>query len=153
MAVEWIHRIEGLASRRRILLDYVDADRKSSHREIVPFELCGEVREGQAFATMINAYCLSRRANRSFRVDRIVSVGDAETGEILDTDEWVDHLAAGATFPSEDSDVAGDPPRSEPARRSLAALFWCAVLGYIIGRTRVIGVVLAHFHQHWGVWL
>ncbi|MEY8688346.1 MAG: WYL domain-containing protein [Leptothrix sp. (in: b-proteobacteria)] len=68
----------GLSLRpgQRLRIQYVDAAGESSERVI-------QVRGVEPGGRLVQAWCELRNAERSFRVDRMRQVVDAETGEIL----------------------------------------------------------------------
>lgn len=62
----------------RYLMTYTNAEGESSQREIKPKRI-----EQRGDHLYLVSYCLKARGPRTFRVDRIESLIDAETGEIL----------------------------------------------------------------------
>ncbi|MDE1715750.1 hypothetical protein PWG14_25110 [Chromobacterium amazonense] len=65
--------------KAKLLLVYRDADGNESNREVEVFGYDPD-------SDTLEAFCLLRRANRSFRLDRIVRMVDRETGESIPPD-------------------------------------------------------------------
>ena len=119
-----------------------------------------------AYPEAIEAFCLMRRAYRTFRIDRIVTVADPATGEVLDLDDLLDEMAAGVVLPSAQKEPSppsvrrigkGMPieaPTIQSSRLPLYRLAAGVLLGgYLVGRLRVLPWLLRLFHQRWGLWL
>lgn len=145
---------------RNIIIDYVDGEGASTTREIVPIRLRGDINAAQKFSvTHIDARCLTARAQRTFRVDRLKSIADARTGEELSLNEWLKTLQIKdpvATSLAPVRSNAVEPQieyvqvRRGPRWRWLIILL---VIGYVIGRYRLIRWALRAAGQHWGLWL
>lgn len=66
---------------RQIAFDYTDSEGASSYREVAV---------NSADNYYIKAFCLSRQATRTFRIDRIDGfITIRETGELLSVSEWL----------------------------------------------------------------
>lgn len=145
---------------RKILIDYVDVNGVATTREIVPFMVRGEIGESQTLiVTHVHARCLTAKARRTFRVDRIEAMEDSETGETLTLLPWLRSLEMGAPIPTKlDAPVhdTSEPQieyveiRRGPRWRWLIILL---VVGYVIGRYRLIRWALRAAGLHWGLWL
>ncbi|WP_066651746.1 WYL domain-containing protein [Sphingomonas sp. CCH10-B3] len=145
---------------RNIIVDYVDGEGVASTREIVPFKLRGTINTAQKFKILyIEARCLTAKANRTFRVDRLRSIADARTGEMLSLDDWLkavqikdpvaitlDRAVEAPVTPQ----VEYVQVRRGPRWRWLIILL---MIGYVIGRYRLIRWALRAAGQHWGLWL
>lgn len=73
-----------------VLLKYRDADRSISERVVLVDTFDVREENGVPVAlTHLRGVCTLRHARRTFRVDRIVSAADPETGEIIaDLPKW-----------------------------------------------------------------
>lgn len=138
-----------------VIIRYVDAQGDPSVREIRPIALEGEF-SGKAFkARCVIAHCYSAKATRTFRVDRIQELADAKTGEVRDVNEWIGSLPMSgqprddvALTSSETFEIV-QPRPTIPWKLLLAVL----VIGYAIGRFRLIRWALHAAGKKWGLWL
>ena len=73
----------------RLLLRYRDAGDIVTDREVKPNSLKGKGAVSPVTVRAIGAYCLMRKGNRTFRLDRIVHAADPETGEVIDLLAWL----------------------------------------------------------------
>lgn len=138
-----------------VIIRYVDAQGDLSVREILPLALEGSV-EGKTFnAEYILSHCYLAKASRTFRIDRIRELADAKSGEILDLIEWLGSLPM--TGPPQSAEAAPadadaiTPEKRAPLRWKLLVLIF--VIGYAIGRFRLIRLALHAAGKHWGLWL
>ncbi len=72
-----------------LLLRYQDEKNEITDREVRPTGVRGVWGSDDPRPKVIQAYCLMRRGARTFRVDRVVTAADAETGEIVDLREFI----------------------------------------------------------------
>jgi uncharacterized tellurite resistance protein B-like protein len=92
-------------SGTQVVISYIDSKRQASERQIICRSL-----ESRAGLIYLTAFCLERKAVRSFRGDRIASVIDPDTGEVHTPGErWL------ARFSNDSATTAplryGLPPR------------------------------------------
>lgn len=72
--------------RARLRLDYIDSTGERTRRDVVVHQYG---RSGRT--ALMRGHCSLRNATRTFRVDRIQSCVDLETGEVLtDVADWLD---------------------------------------------------------------
>lgn len=145
-------------SAKRIMIEYVDADGEASSREIMPIWLGGTQSNAKTFnATHLEAHCYTRRSHRTFLLRRIQSVSDPRTGEVFEVAEWFKALQLGDLLPLEGRAPAANET-VEPAAASRVgfgprSIAVAILIGYMIGRLRIIQWLLALSHQKWGRWL
>lgn len=152
-----------------VLLDYVDGQGERSMRTIAPVAvILKRERVTSPQDLYLEGRCSTAKALRTFRADRIASLADAATGELLNLSAWLDNLQLGeanafawptnadaGSSPSviEENETVEDaswrPSRWLTARTVAIAL----VIGYLIGRLRTIRWLLHLFHGHKGLWL
>jgi len=79
---------------RRSYITYRDAKGQASGRVIVPLAVQGRISLGpRSFSvTHIDARCETKKAKRTFRVDRIEEIADFETGEVMTLTTWASRL-------------------------------------------------------------
>ncbi len=141
----------------QILIEYRDAEGVDTVREVVPRYVIGDQSARGIFnVTHLEAYCLLRRGNRTFRMERIRSVSDPKTGELFAPGSW---LAAQQYGELRDlNDIEGDQDKrnsglSENRRTSWKVWALVIVAAYMIGRLRVLPWILHVAGQTWGRWL
>lgn len=137
------------------IIDYVDAGGEASTRRIVPQLLSGDLNGSRLDVTHIDAHCLKAKAGRTFRVDRIRSVCDPDTGEQLALLDWLQRLELG---PVQQDEREALQPATEatPAPRPRSPWRWIVaalLIGYAMGRLRLIHILLVATHLQWGRWL
>lgn len=145
---------------RNIIIDYVDGEGVSTTREIIPFQLRGDINDAQKFnITHIEARCLIAKARRTFRVDRLRSIADARTGEEYTLNEWLKTLQIKDPVPIS---LVPAKPELLPSQIEYIQVLrgprwrWLIILllvGYAIGRYRLLRWALKAAGQHWGLWL
>jgi predicted DNA-binding transcriptional regulator YafY len=138
--------------QRKVIIDYVDANGEASRRTIVPLVIAGSFAGGRLDVLYIEARCLTANATRTFRIDRIQELSDAATGEVLDLLEWARGLEVGPLSLADQAEPAEQTTAAVGARSSshLWLLAAALVAGYLIGRFRILHVLLVATHQHWG---
>ena len=72
-----------------LLLRYRDAAGETTDREIRPRGIKGRGRGPESQALSITGYCLTSKGPRTFKVKRILTAADPETGEVLDLAQWI----------------------------------------------------------------
>lgn len=66
-------------------LQYTDSDGELSERKILLQKVLGSERSnGELFVKYVQGYCYLRQEDRTFKIDRIQSLTDSETGEIIE---------------------------------------------------------------------
>lgn len=148
------------------MLEYVDGSGDRSTRRVAPLAITGDQQGEEHFTVAyVDARCSSVRANRTFRVDRIAAMNDAATGEVLDIDRWASTLELGppvvvGTLTQAQQATAREapPPPVEAVASPRQGFSWRAIAvalfaGYLIGRWRVIALVVHLMHWKWGRWL
>lgn len=144
-AYDWEHQIDRPLIRP-MLISYNDAHGEHSKREIVPISLEGHRTATGVKIAVIHARCAAARARRSFRVDRIEELIDAETGEqIEDVAAWLAAMVPGG-YPERQRDVAvGIEPRpAQSEERELQARSGCGLIWWMMAAL-VIAAVLFLF--------
>lgn len=143
-------------SSRALLLEYTDGNGAMTRRTVEPVALLlpdsGKLNLGQSY---IYARCRDKRGMRQFRLDRVTALADARTGELLELDAWLDSLQLGPATPwNEIGEGAAIPalPPARPARR-VRWIILALLMGYAIGRLRLIRMLLLALDQHAGLWL
>ncbi len=173
--MDWEWPIFG-KGQRRLFLVYNDMFGADSQREIMPTGFAGVRIKRRASGDIddtvekILAYCFLRKEARTFNIASIKGLADAETGEtISDPQRWAEenYNPIGGYSPARN---ASEPQSLPPGPRPLPtpeaeavvpiprwgkakAIMWSLLVGYLIGRTRVIPWVLGLLNQHWGRWL
>lgn len=155
-----VYETKLLGRRRNIIVDYVDGEGEATTREIAPFALRGTVgATGRYKVTHIEARCLTAKARRTFRIDRVRAMADALTGEEISIERWLATLDTAEPVlvtsepterPTSDPQIEYVEVRRGPRWRWLIILL---LVGYAIGRYRLIRWALRAAGQHWGLWL
>lgn len=144
---------------RRVLIEYEDAQGVKSERIVVPLALAGNDGANIFNAVHLFARCETARAQRTFRLDRIIAMADASTGEVITLRRWLDTLQLGDAEPQEGFEPEAPPSEAIVAtgrRRRGVGVSWVLLAlstGYLIGRFRLVRWILRSLHQHWGLWL
>ncbi|WP_339444888.1 hypothetical protein, partial [Pseudomonas hunanensis] len=90
-----------------------------------------------------------------FRIDRIRKLSDAATAEVLDLLEWARALEVGPLSLVDEAEpleeITSAARVRSPSRLWLVAAMLLA--GYLIGRFRILHLLLVATHMHWGRWL
>lgn len=110
-----------------VTLEYTDADGIQTKRRVDVLATSHEVRKKYLYT-----YCHARRANRSFRLDRIQAVID-EWGEVHDAYQFFHQLDASVEAAPDTSSkpsprIARAINAARPRRRWFTVLFWIAML-------------------------
>ncbi|WP_146131916.1 WYL domain-containing protein [Chromobacterium amazonense] len=100
--------------KAKLLLVYRDADGNESNREVEVFGYDPD-------SDTLEAFCLLRKANRSFRLDRIVRAVDRETGEDIPPDDLRARFL-GRYAPSSHQAAPIEPAQIERFIRSLSPM-------------------------------
>ncbi|RUN77302.1 WYL domain-containing protein [Sphingomonas sp. TF3] len=141
--------------QRKVIIDYVDANGEESRRTIVPLLIAGSFAGGRLDVLYVEARCLTAKAKRTFRIDRIRELSDAATGEVLDLLEWARGLEVGPLSLVDEAEPVEEITSAarvrSPSRLWLVAAMLLA--GYLIGRFRILHLLLVATHMHWGRWL
>ncbi|WP_375382277.1 WYL domain-containing protein [uncultured Sphingomonas sp.] len=141
-----------------VLLEYVDGKDDRSLRTVMPLAiLVGDGKRTLA-NTYLQARCSVAKATRSFRLDRVQDMSDPKTGEVFTPIDWMAtlNLSEGQPFTwAEDADERPATPSIVPTSRWLVwRVALCAVvIGYLIGRLRLLHAVLHLFGVHQARWL
>lgn len=153
-----------------VSLEYIDGAGDLSRRTVLPLGIItNDIGRTTASATYLHAKCSIAKAPRTFRIDRVQSISDPATGEVIDVIPWLQSLQLGEAKPwtwDDDLDFmqgGGEEADSDPGDanplpsghswQKLKLAGYAGVVGYLIGRLRVIPWLLERFHQHWGLWL
>lgn len=83
--------------RQHFVIVYVDVQSRRTEREILPQRILGTLLGGRGHAERIEAICLLKKAVRTFRLDRIETFADAETGELVPMEAWITDAYNAAT--------------------------------------------------------
>lgn len=162
----------------RMLILYMDGQGDASEREIIPLALVSDRESRGGFrARYMIAHCETARASRTFRLDRIHALADATTGEELNLWTWLNTLPLGPAhdFTWEETherppgpvrteapraiqvhDIVGpdtSPIHATRRKRRWKLILLLFVLGYAIGRLRLIRAVILLTHYRHGLWL
>lgn len=140
-----------------VVIEYSDAEGEDSTREIVPLEVGGNAHNDEFFVTYLIAQCRQARARRTFRIDRIRSIANAATGEVIELSSWVRSLELGPVEPGDRKPVeSGNHDNGRREQRFGLKKRWVIVallVGYAIGRWRLARMVALMLHWHWARWI
>lgn len=143
-----------------VLIDYVDAQGATSRRTVAPVALIlpdsGRPKHDNSY---LYARCSSARRMRQFRLDRIQAVADPRSGELYpNVAAWLDTVQVGPVEPW--GDVAAPNPPADAAIQYVTVevtrwrpIIATLLLGYAIGRLRLIPMILQALDLGWGSWL
>lgn len=137
-----------------LLIEYVDGAGASSSREVLPLSLEGEDTSPTRFEpSYLEAFCHLRNDHRTFRLDRIRSIGSATTGEMLDLPTWLNSLRLGP--PVQIDEQHTEEFDEQPVIRGWGWrwLIGALLVGYALGRWRMVSRILTEFGFSWGKWL
>ena len=145
-----------------LLLEYIGSDSERSQRTIMPIAILAAEGPRRPASTYLQARCSVAKATRSFRFDRIQSLSDVTTGEVIPADSWLASLQLGAGQPftlfddHQDELEPTEPPvqRARPTRSLVwRAAFYALAGGYLIGRLRLLHLLLHLMGVHQARWL
>lgn len=138
-----------------LLIEYVDGQGAATQRTILPIALLlpdtGKLSPQQSY---LYARSEDGRGLRQFRLDRLGSIADPRTGESLDLSAWIDGLRLEKAEPwrEAESEPAPTPLAATKASR-LRLLALASLGGYLIGRLRLIPMLLRWLDVQSGRWL
>lgn len=148
-----LRRITGRAPA--VIIEYTDSAGEQSVRQIAPLAIGGKLNGSEFLAEYVIARCKKARAQRTFRCERIDTIADAKSGELIGLARWLQSLDLAPIEPYELGDELSEPP-AEPVQTIVRRGFrlrWVLIallVGYAIGRWRIIRLVAIAMHWSWG---